>query len=469
MKHKILSLALAATAALTGAAQELRTGYFMQTSVNRHEMNPALLTEKYLNVPLVLGNVNVGMTGNMGYEDFIFKMQPTWQGYGKDGHNLTTFMHPDVSASEFLGGLSNRSRLSVNLKYQLVGVGFKAFGGMNSVELNLRSNTNACLPKGLFDFMKTAGEKSDYKISDLGVRTENFMELALGHSHNIDSKLTVGAKAKILLGLAYADMDAKNLTLHLADDYWNINGHVNMTAAIMNSTLEYESPDKNDPETGRRRISGIDEVSAGLSGFGLAFDLGATYQLTPDLQLSAAITDLGFINWSSAHQASSRGNWTFDGFKNPIYCGGEDTGHNKIDDQLEAIGDDLEEMFAVYEDGEKSSTCALAATLNLGAEYTLPAYRNLRFGFLYSGRMAGKFAYHQAQLSATVRPVKWFEASWSLAAGSAGVTSGLVLDLRAKHFNFFVGTDRFFGKVSKEYIPLKKCNANVSLGLSIPL
>lgn len=469
MKHRIFTLVMAAATALAATAQELRTTYFMQTSVNRHEMNPALLTESYLNMPLLLGNVNLDVTGNAGYETFIFKMDPSWQGYGVKGRNLTTFMHPSVSAADFLGGLSDKTRLSLNLKYQLFGMGFKALSGVNSIELNLRSHTDLCLPKGLFDFMKTAGEKSDYAFSDLGLRSENFVELALGHSHRITDKLTAGAKAKVLLGLAYADMEAKNISLHTADDYWNINGEVNLTAAVMKSTLKYEAPHKNDPETGRRRISGIDDVSFGLSGFGLAFDLGATYQLLPDLQLSAAITDLGFINWSSAHQASSRGDWTFDGFDNPIYCGGTDTGNNKLDDQLDALGDDLGDMFAVYDDGEKSSTHALAATINLGADYTLPVYRKLHLGFLYSGRMAGKYAYHQAQVSASVRPVKWFEAAWSLAAGTAGVSSGFVVDLRAKHFNFFVGTDRFFGKVSKEFIPLKKCKASLSLGMSIPL
>lgn len=37
---------MGATMALTAAAQDLRTSYFMETSVNRHEMNPALLSEK---------------------------------------------------------------------------------------------------------------------------------------------------------------------------------------------------------------------------------------------------------------------------------------------------------------------------------------------------------------------------------------------------------------------------------------
>ena len=89
-----------------------------------------------------------------------------------------------------------------------------------------------------------------------------------------------------------------------------------MQASLMNSTLEYEDPSKNDAN-GRRRISGIDEFKPSLSGFGMAFDLGATYQVMPDLMVSAAITDLGFISWSNTYMASSAGNWTFDGFKNP--------------------------------------------------------------------------------------------------------------------------------------------------------
>ena len=174
--------------------------------------------------PLVLGNFNLGTTSNFGLKTFVYKMQPTWQGYGVDNRNLTTFMHPDVSASEFLGGLNDKSRLSLNLKYQLVGVGFKAFGGVNSVELNLRSNTGISLPKSLFEFMKTAGEKTDYQIDELGIRSESFLELALGHSHKINDQITVGAKAKFLFGAAYADLDAKKLNLHLSDDHWNIDG-----------------------------------------------------------------------------------------------------------------------------------------------------------------------------------------------------------------------------------------------------
>lgn len=476
MKLKISALTLAVALAASVQAQELQTSYFMETSTTRHESNPALLDGAYVTMPLTMGYLNLGTRGNAGMSDFVFKMKPSWQNYGQGGNMLTTFMHPDVDAGAFLNGLKDKTRIGLELKYQLAGVAFKAFGGMNVVELNLRSNTNVTLPKTLFDFMKTAGDKSDYQISDMGVRTENMMELGLGHARSINDQWRVGGKMKLLFGLAYADMNVEKLNIHMQDDYWKVDGDVQVAAALMKTDFEYEGPDKNFVDangqvTERRRVKGLDDFKGGLSGFGLAFDLGATYKPIDDLTVSAALTDLGFVSWSNVRHASSAGTWTFDGFKNPIYCGGTDTGNNKIDDQLDAIGDDLENLFSVYEDPnpKKGDTRALAATLNLGAEYTLPVYRNLRFGFLYSGRFAGQFSRHQAMLSANVRPVRWFEASWSVAAGTTGVTSGLLLDFRAPHFNFFIGTDRFFGKLGKQGVPLNNLNANLSLGMSFPL
>ncbi len=290
----------------------------------------------------------------------------------------------------------------------------------------------------------------------------------MGHSHDITDKLRVGAKVKFLFGLAYADLDAKNLRLHLSDDCWKINGDIEARAALMGAGLTYEEG-KEDPETGRPRVDDVEDIKAGLSGFGMAFDLGATYKVIPDLTLSASITDLGFISWNNMNMASSAGSWEFDGFENVYVANDANKEGNTIDDQFEKIGDDLEDMFAVYSDGKDKEARALAATINLGAEYTLPQYRKLRFGFLYSSRLAGKYSYHSGVFSANVAPVKWFDASLSMGFTSSGVTGGLVVSLHARHFNIFMGTDRFMGKRSKDFIPLNRANSNFSMGMSFPL
>lgn len=476
MKLKISALLLAAASCFTSQAQELRSAYFMQTSNTKHEINPALLEDSYLTMPLLpLGYFNFGTTGNIGAANFIYKLKPGMQGYGK-GNELTTFMNPDVDRNEFLSNLRDRNTMGLYLKYQLFGMGFKAFHGVNSIELNLRSNTNICLPKDLFSFMKDTGCQEEYDISNIGVLSQNYVELGLGHAHQINDKLRVGGKVKLLFGLAYAHFKAEDFHLQMNENQWLVRGNASMSLAALGMKFDHkEGKNYIDPSTGQvtdiERIDGIntDDIKPELGGFGMAFDLGATYQVLPELKVSASITDLGFINWKNTLRGSSKGEWTFDGFKNDIYVDGTDTGHNKIEDQLDDISDDLENLFSVYDDGTGSSTKALAATLNLGAEYTLPMYDKLRFGFLYTSRIQGRYSWHQGMLSANVRPIKPIEVSLNVAANSSGITCGTVLDLHAPHFNFFIGTDRFVGKLSKQGIPLHNLNSNVSLGMSFPL
>lgn len=462
------------TGAVSGAAaQELRASYFMKTSTYRHQINPALLDQAYVGMPF-LGNINIGATGNVGLKDFVYKLD------GNPDYDLTTFMSPTVDADKFLGDLSSKNRGSVNVNYNIASVAFTGFGGINLIELNVRSNTMFSLPYELFDFMKRAGEKETYSIENLGARTQNYAELVFGHSRVINEKLTVGGKVKFLLGFAYADFNVKKMDLTLNEDQWVIDADAELTAAILKSDFKIKNPeddpDYNKTKEGERKVEGLDDVKGGMPGFGMALDMGATYKVMDGLTVSASLVDLGFISWSSANKAISRDTYTFDGFDNPIYAGGhkvkdeEDSkNNNMIGDQFEALGDDLEKMFSLYDQGKGSKTAALAATINLGAEYEMPFYRKLTAGFLYTSRIEGKYSWHQGMFSANVRPVKWFEGSLNTSISSTGWCLGGMISFQAKRFNFFLGSDRFLGRVSKEFIPLNSLNANVALGFNFPL
>ena len=452
-----------AAAILPTSAQELRTSYFMETSNYRHQMNPALLDSPYFG--MFFSNINLGMTGNIGAKQFIFDTKDL-DGYTGD-YRYTTFMDPNVDAKTFLNKLHDKNRFDLYLNYNLFSVGFKAWGGVNLLELNLRSNTNLTLPKGLFEFAKTAGEKEHYEFGGLGMRTQNYMELALGHSRDINKQWRVGGKLKFLIGAAYADFTADNVTLDMTEDAWRIQSNAQMKASLLKSDVIHEDPSKNSAD-GRPRVKELDNFGFSLPGFGMALDLGVTYKPIENLTLSAAITDLGFISWKNTHHASSQGDYTFDGFNN-IYIGSDKDQTEDIDDQFDQIGDDLEEMFSVYDDGTKTATQALAATLNVGAEYKLPAYDKLKFGFLYTSRIHGKYSWHQGMLNVGVRPVKWFECNVNGAVTSTGVTAGGMLSLKAPHFNFYIAADRFFSKLGKQGVPLNSSNGNITFGMTFPL
>ena len=466
MKKSLRYMAAALTMAaaiLPTSAQELRTSYFMETSNYRHQMNPALLDSPY--VGLLFSNINIGMTGNIGAKQFIFDTNglPGYTG----NYRYTTFMDPNVDAATFLNKLHDKNRFDLYLNYNLFSVGFKAWGGVNLLELNLRSNTNLTLPKGLFEFAKTAGEKEHYEFGGLGMRTQNYMELALGHSRDINDQWRVGGKLKFLIGAAYADFTADNVTLDMTEDAWRIQSNAQVKASLLKSDVIHEDPSKNSAD-GRPRVKELDNFGFSLPGFGMALDLGVTYKPIENLTLSAAITDLGFISWKNTHHASSQGDYTFDGFNN-IYIGSDKDQTEDIDDQFDQIGDDLEEMFSVYDDGTKTATQALAATLNVGAEYKLPAYDKLKFGFLYTSRIHGKYSWHQGMLNVGVRPVKWFECNVNGAVTSTGVTAGGMLSLKAPHFNFYIAADRFFSKMGKQGVPLNSSNGNITFGMTFPL
>lgn len=466
MKKSLRYMAAALTMAaaiLPTSAQELRTSYFMETSNFRHQMNPALLDSPYFG--MFFSNINVGMTGNIGAKQFIFDTNglPGYTG----NYRYTTFMDPNVDAATFLNKLHDKNRFDLYLNYNLFSVGFKAWGGVNLLELNLRSNTNLTLPKGLFEFAKTAGEKEHYEFGGLGMRTQNYMELALGHSRDINKQWRVGGKLKFLIGAAYADFTADNVTLDMTEDAWRIQSNAQMKASLLKSDVIHEDPSKNSAD-GRPRVKKLDNFGFSLPGFGMALDLGVTYKPIENLTLSAAITDLGFISWKNTHHASSQGDYTFDGFNN-IYIGSDKDQTEDIDDQFDQIGDDLEEMFSVYDDGTKTATQALAATLNVGAEYKLPAYDKLKFGFLYTSRIHGKYSWHQGMLNVGVRPVKWFECNVNGAVTSTGVTAGGMLSLKAPHFNFYIAADRFFSKMGKQGVPLNSSNGNITFGMTFPL
>lgn len=450
------------------AQQALRSAYFLEGYSYRHQLNPALAPERtYFSMPM-LGNMNVGTQGNVGLDNFLY---PTANG------ELTTFMNESVNGNEFLDGLSSKNRMHMDFDMSIFSMGFRAFGGFNTVDVSLRSGLRMNLPYELFEFMKMGQSSAytQYAIEDLAVSTTNYAEIALGHSHRINDKWNVGAKVKFLVGLADAEATIDRMNLTLSDDVWSVQAEGELNAALKGLMLptkaeagvKYDTPEDADAI----EWDEADYDSPGVSGFGVAFDLGATYKVTRDLELSAAVLDLGFIRWNNNIKAQTSGEqWTFDGFKNIAIDPEDPNDPNDIENQMEQIGDDLERLANFHKTEEEGSrTRMLGATLNVGAQYTLPAYRKLKFGFLSSTRLNGVYTWTEGRISANVAPLKCFDASVNYALSTFGSSLGWILNFHAKGFNLFVGSDHQFFKVTPQYVPVGKMNTNFSMGINFPL
>lgn len=454
MTHNIKRLAgwgiatLFAMLPVSAGAQNLQSGYFDDNYLYRFQSNPAFGNEGHGFVAMPgLGNLNLTTNGTIGVNHILYNIN------GK----TTTLLNPGVSASEVLDGLKDKSRLGVNLRETVIAFGFSGMGGYNTVSINARADVGIALPKDIFRLAKQGVENSTYDLSNLNVRGAGWAEVALGHSHQINKKLRVGATLKLLVGVGSVQTNINSATLQLHENTWIANVDAELQGSLKN--LRYKT--KYNDDTHRDYVNGVEvEDFSPISGYGAAVDLGATYRLNDDWEFSASLLDLGFISWDNNHVASTRG---LQQVSTDEYSFNVDN-----NDTWDKFKDNLSMLYQLEDLGDTGNrTSGIGATMNIGAQYTLPVYRRAKFGFLNTTRFNGPFSWTDFRLSANIEPVKCFSAGVNFGMGTFGPSFGWIVNLKAPGFNFFVASDHTPGKLAKQGVPLNS-NVNLNLGMNFP-
>ncbi len=458
MKSTIKSwlAAIMSVAALTASAQSTNSGYFLDNYTFRHQMNPAMANDfNFVSFP-GLSNVNVAMRGSLNLSSVL---------YNVDGRTCL-FTNPNIPVDEVMKNIDDRNKIGANIKLTLLAGGFKAWGGYNTVSVNAVANVNASVPGAFFSLAKEGVANKTYDIKDMRANAMGYTELAFGHSRDIKQVpgLRVGANLKFLIGIANFDAYFNEARLTLGEDSW----HAETNADIYANVGGFEYEHKYSEENQREYVSGANldgDGSVGPNGFGMALDLGATYQWR-DFTFSAAVLDLGFISFSKTRHASTNGTRTLD--TSAYTFNANSDADNSFENEWDRLKTNLDDLYQLTDNGEIGSRSrALGATLNLGAEYPLPYYKQLKFGLLNSTRIYGQYSWTEFRFSANVNPVKCFSANANFAVGSYGCAFGWLLNFNTTGFNMFLGMDRTLGKVTKQFVPLSS-NASVNVGINIP-
>ena len=481
---------------LSANAQFLRTSYFMEGTHYRQQLNPALTpTKGYFNLP-VIGAVNatVGST-SLGYQDIIDIID--------DGDDFYT--KPD-----FMNRLKDNNKLNVNLSTEILSAGWYKGKNFWSFNIGLRTDIGANLTKNMFTFlneMETVEENwrnSNYDISGQQLNINAYTEIGLGLSRQINSRLTVGARVKALLGIGNMELKLNRVAMSAnlpsdqqinqwsSESYWNSmtpsqaaqaaqelkdkfnNYHANLTvgAELKSSFKGLELQE----EEGKDYVTDFDFDSGklGIAGYGFGIDLGASYKILDNLTVSASVLDLGFISWSKSSTKIASANPDPIDIKGSTYANMVDPNNpntvmnavNQLQNDAQGYMDrvtngdvlDYDMLQLEVSDAKESRKSRLASTLVLGAEYGF--FNNkLAVGVLSTTRFVQPDALTELTFSANYRPKSWFNVALSYSAiQSAGKSFGLGLKLGP----LFVGTDyMFLGKNSN--------SVNGFVGVSIPL
>lgn len=445
---KKLLYTLAAVLVCTGAAAQNPTLYFMEGVPLRSQMNPALAPQRgYFNIP-VLGGLAVTAGGNTSLDHLLFR---------RDGR-LVTLLSPSVSSADALSDLHSKNLVNADIRVNLLGFGAYTANRKHfwSFDLNLRTSVSTQFPYELFHFFKT-GESA--QVRNLGLSSDAYAEAGFNYSFPIGEKFYVGARVKFLVGLARAKSYFTQFNVSLGENEWYAEtvGELEVNSNLLTIPTRQEAGQ----DGVYRNYYQLDDMEFDAkfkpAGYGAAFDIGATYEPIPNLLVSAAVNDIGFIAWnkaSSMHGTVSR-RLTFDGAQ--VDASG-----------VADIDFDLGELKFEQVD-EESATRMLHYTMNLGAEYRLWD-RRVGFGALYQIHKYDYAALHNLTASVNFQPVRWFGLSGSYSfIDNRASALGLGLNLNPGWINFYIATDVLLTKKSAQWIPIKQGRMNFNLGIGVPM
>ena len=432
-KQTLLILVLLALVPAGVRAQDLESGYFLGGNPYAFRLNPAFQGERNM-IALVLGGTGATTWSNLGASTFLY---PNANGY------LYTFMNDRVGASEFLGKIGRRNVIGADARVNLLTVGFWADRRFFTLDFNVRSLNSTSIPRDVFRFLKD-DMTGTFDFSGLGFRANELVEAAFGWSKNYDNVFNVGFRVKALVGAAEVDMAMKRMQLSMNGDKWEIQaqGYLHASSpSVALSTLENGDLDL--------ESFSFKDDTFGPAGYGGAVDLGASWNVLPELTLSASLLDLGAIRWNreiSGITPEMAYAWE------PSQDEGQDS--SDWEDEISGALEEIADLLSFRRASDKGAFAMMPLQLLLGAEYRMPFYERLTVGALYMGRYGHSFSRQCGRLSLNWNPLSWMSMSTGATVNRLGQSFSFAFNLHPAGINLMFGCD---------YIPIHSIGYEIDL------
>ena len=434
-KYLIIICLLAITPINSIKAQYANTLYFMNEIAERNNMNPAFTPSCnfYLdfiflpNAYFSFGNDNFIM------RDFIYNQNGKTQ----------TFLSSKESLELFFKNLQPTTTINFNYNLNILSFGFQVKKSYFTFDLGLNMDVATYLPSDLLKFALYGTPDPNgintFNLSQLGIDASLYSNAAIGYMYKINKQLTIGAKAKLLMGYANINTSINKLNLNASRQEWSLetDGTINASLPIRFNTLENGNID-----FGSIQMNSANELLELLynpAGIGAAIDLGIKYEPVKNLVFSASVTDLGMIYWSrNSFSASMQGSHSIDELID--YTLGDTLSTDAIVDKFTGLGNEI--LNSMHTDGEnKPYKSMLRGNFFLGAEYGILKNR-ISLGVVNRLKFKDTHLQDEVTVALNLRPIHWFNAtvSHSFINGRLG-TLGLGLNVKAGIMNMYIIAD----------------------------
>jgi hypothetical protein len=412
------------------SGQNSRVMYFMDLPQARFH-NPAFRPSDsmYIGIPVLTG-VGLSINNNfLGFSDIIMKGRTD---------SLITFLHPDYDKELFLSKLRKHNSVDADMIVQILGFGIVLGRGYLSIDINERLGMTSSFPReflllAIRGNAEFAGKYTDFSSLDGGLNY--YREAGIGYSREILPGFRGGFRAKFLFGIATSSLDNRNLGITIFPDF----SHEIVSDIVLNShgplAIERDGGNIDNFEFSSDEL--LQSIMMRNINPGAGLDLGFTYDISQEIQVSAALTDIGFIRWRN--RVSNVGiNQSFQ--ITGVNVSDVLSGNQSFSEALGQVLDTLQNSVSLSTNTDPFNTF-LPMRLNLGGSYRIRP--DLSIGLLSHSRFTGGRIRQSVTLSANYYLQNKLSASLGYTiANNRYDNIGAGLAYRVGIFQFYAASDR---------------------------
>jgi hypothetical protein len=358
MMKKIFYTTLLVLLSYASFSQELNnTLYFMSYSPQANYLNPSITPEAevWIGLPVISSFAFQYNNNSFHLEDILVKK-------GNDIKNVK------IDVNNFYNALALNSTINMSTELSLLSFGLRMGNDYISLDIKHKNSMSFGFDKSFIGFFNAGNTAFKGQTVDLGNTQMNslaYNEIAFGYSHLIDAEhnFTVGAKLKVIMGIASLDMTDSSIALDIASDGMSTNvranSHVRLAGPVKFKGFEGAEFEIDDMEFDDSNIA---STVIGIDNLGFALDIGAQYTFNEKISVYASILDIGYINWDNGYRINMAADYIWDG--------GDFSGQIKDSsvDAIEDLLDDLEDEFKLRKE-DKSFIQALPTKVYVGGQY----------------------------------------------------------------------------------------------------
>ena len=336
--------------------------YFLREAPQVMQYNPAITPCSNFYLSLMLGTTDMGVhTSGFSYHDLIHK-------------------HPIYSDSlqldleGFRSQLSDNNFINFNYDMDLLGFGFKIGKNYFSYDLSLTLDARVNFSKGIFDLILEGSGANNGNIRLLDghlLEVNSYITNAIGYSREINDRLSIGGKIKLLSGIANIHTNEANLELNFKDsEKISAHGELDILTANIIGDLSITSLFKENASADFIVPENLNTIlDHAMDNVGLSFDLGASYRLLENLELSASVVDVfNFISWNT-HATQIINNKPFEEIVFEGITSGIDSIETNFETQINSLVDSISSALDIRTQNIPSYTTHLPMKIYFGATY----------------------------------------------------------------------------------------------------